>query len=155
MKKKCFGLFFMLIFFCFLLCGCEKTETEKETLVTKNNQDVLMGLDPLNFDDDVTVISFDGATMQVTAANFDADSIAEENREYGYYTADENTRFFTEDTQITFDEEGNEYDETTYAEIGYDGFIAYLESGYAVCHLWTADDGYCSDVIIYGAITIW
>lgn len=155
MRMKWFGLFFGFLLCCFLLFGCDKAETEKETFVTENNREVLAGLDPLTFDDDGTVVSFDGTTMKVTVPNFDADSIPEEEREYWYYTADEQTRFFTEDTFITFDEAGNEYDETSYEEIGYEGFRAYLASGYVVCHLWTEDDGYCTDVIIYGSTTIW
>lgn len=155
MAKKIYGLLFGLCLCWLLLYGCEKVETKKDIFVMENNKEVLAGLDPQSFDDDVTVISFDGATLKVTVPDFDADSIAPNEREYWYYTADENTHFFTEDTMITFDEDGNEYDETGYAEIGYDGFTAYLKTGYAVCHLWTDKCGYCTDVVIYGATTIW
>lgn len=148
----------LLLALCFcslFLVGCEKTDGEQENKVTVNHKEVLAGLDPESFDDDGTVVAFDGTTLKVTIPNFDADSIAPEDREYRYHTADEQTHFFTENTVIVCDEEGNQKTTIDYAEIGYEGFTAYLETGSAVCHFWLDESGYCTDIIIYGATTIW
>lgn len=155
MGKRCYVLLWAVVLCCFLLFGCEEAGEKHAARVVENNKEVLNGLDPESFDDDGTVVSFDGTTLKVTVADFDADSIAPEDRQYWYHTADEDTRFFTEDTRITFDEAGNKKTETDYAEIGCDGFAAYLKTGSAVCHFWLDESGCCTHIIIYGSTTIW
>ncbi len=155
MAKRYYGLFGGIFFCCFLLFGCAAAPEKHGSTVVENNKEVLNRLDPESFDDDGTVVSFDGTTLKVTVFDFDADSIAPEERQYWYHTVDEQTRFFTEDTKITFDEAGSKKTETDYAEIGCDGFCAYLKTGSAVCHFWLDESGYCTDIIIYGSTTIW
>ncbi|HMM05086.1 MAG TPA: hypothetical protein PKD52_00205 [Clostridiales bacterium] len=155
MGKLCYALLLTVVLGCFLLFGCEGAEEDKDSFVEENNKEVLDGLDPESFDDDGTVVAFEGTTLKVTVPNFDADSIAPEDRQYWYHTVDEDTRFFTEDTRITFDEAGNKTTTIDYAEIGLDGFTTYLETGSAVCHFWLDARGCCTHIIIYGSLTIW
>ena len=154
MRRNAVALLIWILAACILCAGCGNQEKEPKKTVTVHHREVLDGLDPTSYDNDGTVVALEKSTLKVTIPNFDADSIPPEDREYWYCSVDQNTRFFTEYTMIRFDEENNEYDETTYEDIGYDGFITTMETGSAVCHFWVNENGCCTHVVIYGSTTI-